>query len=95
MALAAASELAKNFGEWHEKAMREPVVVTKHGRESAVLLSAETFHALIDNYREVVAVEDLDAAVASGIEHSKIPEQYRWNSDEENVPDERRGAALR
>ncbi|MEA2824672.1 MAG: hypothetical protein QOF03_1154, partial [Alphaproteobacteria bacterium] len=33
MSQAAATEVAKNFGEWHERAMREPVVITKHGRE--------------------------------------------------------------
>lgn len=89
-----ASDLAKNFGEWHEKAMREPVVITKHGRESAVLISAETFRMLVEGYREVVSAEDLEAAVAASIERSEIPEQYRWNSDEAEVPDSRRGVAL-
>ena len=89
----AATDVAKNFGEWHEKAMQEPVVITKHGRESAVLLSAESFHKLIDGYREVVPVADLEAAVAASIEDSEIPEAYRWNSDDDDdVSDERRGS---
>ena len=50
---AAATEVAKNFGEWHEKAMREPVIITKHGRESAVLMSAEAFHKLLIGRREL------------------------------------------
>lgn len=93
MACVAASDLAKNFGEWHEKAMREPVVITKHGRESAVLLAADTFNMLLAGYREVVPVEDLDAAVVDSIEQSEIPEQYRWDSDETDVSDSRRGMA--
>lgn len=91
MVQVSASDLAKNFGEWHEKAMREPVVVTKHGRESAVLISADTFRMLVGGYREVVVAEDLEAAVAASVERSEIPEQYRWNSDEDDVPDSRRG----
>lgn len=92
MSQVAATDLAKNFGEWHEKAMREPVVITKHGRESAVLMSAETFHKLMDGYREVVPTADLDAALATAVVNSEIPEEYRWDSSEEHVSDERRGA---
>jgi antitoxin StbD len=84
--------VAKNFGEWHEKAMREPVMITKHGRESAVLISAETFHKLLDGYREVVPTTDLDTALATAIVNSDIPEEYRWESTEDDVSDERRGA---
>jgi prevent-host-death family protein len=91
MSQAAATEVAKNFGEWHERAMREPVVITKHGRESAVLISAETFHKLLDGYREVVPVADLEASVADAIINSEIPEEYRWNSTDDDVPDARRG----
>jgi antitoxin StbD len=95
MSQAAATEVAKNFGEWHEKAMREPVVITKHGRESAVLISAETYHKLLDGYREVVPVVDLETAVANSITNSEIPEEYRWESTDDDVPDERRGMGRR
>jgi antitoxin StbD len=94
MSHTAATEVAKNFGEWHERAMREPVVITKHGRESAVLMSAEAFHKLLDGYREVVPVADLEAAVAESIVNSEIPEEYRWDSDDD-VPDQRRGVGIR
>jgi PHD/YefM family antitoxin component YafN of YafNO toxin-antitoxin module len=38
MTCAAASEVAGDFDKWHDKAMHEPVVITSHGQESAVLL---------------------------------------------------------
>jgi prevent-host-death family protein len=91
MSQAAATEVAKNFGEWHERAMREPVVITKHGRESAVLMSAETFHKLLDGHKEVVPGAELDAAVADAITDGEIPEGHRWDSTDEDVSDERRG----
>jgi hypothetical protein len=40
----AASDVQKNFGVWHDRALKEPVQVTKYGRETVYLVSAETFH---------------------------------------------------
>ena len=91
MTRAAISEVASDFDKWHDKAMHEPVVITSHGQESAVLLSAETFRRLVEGYREIVPVAELDAAVADSIVNSEIPEEYRWDSSEEDVSDERRG----
>jgi hypothetical protein len=48
----------------------------------------------VEGYREVVPVAELDAAVAEAIVNSEIPEEYRWDSSEENVSDERRGMGL-
>jgi prevent-host-death family protein len=91
MARAAATDLAKNFGEWHEKAMREPIVITKHGRESAVLLSAETFQKLVDGYREVIPTADMTEALAGAVMNSEIPKEYRWEVTDEDVSDDLRG----
>ena len=88
----AATDVAKNFGEWHEKAMQEPVVITKHGREKRGADVRGGIHKLIDGYREVVPVAELEAAVADAIEESEIPEAYRWESTDDDVSDERRGS---
>ena len=55
---APASEVQKNFGAFHDRAMREPVRVTKYGRETVYIVSAETFHALKQSQREAVAATD-------------------------------------
>jgi len=34
------------FGRYRELAMRKPVAITTHGRESLILLSAEEYHRL-------------------------------------------------
>jgi antitoxin StbD len=91
MSRAAVGEVAGDFNKWHDKAMHEPVAITSHGQESVVLLSAETFRRLVEGYREIVPVEELEAAVSDAIVNSEIPEQHRWDSSEENVSDERRG----
>ena len=39
-------ELQKHFGPIREKALRDPVIVTHHGRESLVVMSVEEFRRL-------------------------------------------------
>ena len=40
------AQLIKQFGRYHDAALREPVTVTKHGRDSVVMLSAEEYNRL-------------------------------------------------
>jgi len=40
------AELQKHFGLYRERALREPVSITHHGRESLVILSADEFRRL-------------------------------------------------
>lgn len=49
-----AAELQKQFGRYREAAIREPVSVTHHGRESLVILSA-------DEYKRLKALDDRKA----------------------------------
>ncbi|MGO4831116.1 hypothetical protein AB4144_02285 [Rhizobiaceae sp. 2RAB30] len=39
-----ASDVQKNFGTYHDRAMSEPVRVTKYGRETVFNGTAKTFH---------------------------------------------------
>ena len=41
-----AAEVQKQFGAYSERAQREPVTITKHGRDSLVLISAEDYERL-------------------------------------------------
>jgi prevent-host-death family protein len=45
-----AGELQKQFGTYSEAAQREPVTITKHGRDSLVLVSSETFEKMSQVY---------------------------------------------
>ena len=68
MVRVAAADVAKYFGEWHDKALNEPVIVTKYGRESVVVLSVDTFRQLTSHYREVVDTAEMDEIVAESVE---------------------------
>jgi hypothetical protein len=79
VAKASASEVQKNFGYWHDKALKEPVQVTKHGRETTYLISAETFNELWASYRRAVRVEDLSDAEVAMIVRAEIDPADRYD----------------
>ncbi len=56
------AELIKNFGEVADKALKEPVTVTKNGRDRFVLVAAEEFERLKRRDRRVVRIEDFTDA---------------------------------
>jgi prevent-host-death family protein len=72
-----ASEFQKRIGEFSDIARRESVVVTKHGRPSVVLLSAEDYlrlRAIERRATKVVKVADLpqstiDAMMDADLSH--------------------------
>lgn len=75
---ASASEVQKNFGAFHDRALAEPVRVTKYGRETVYIVSAETYHALKQAQREAVASADLSEAEMALIAGAEIPAAHRW-----------------
>jgi prevent-host-death family protein len=80
---APASEVQKNFGAYHDRAMREPVRVTKYGRETVYIVSAETFHALKQGHRDAVASADLNDQEAALIAAAKIPAEHRYSLNDD------------
>jgi len=46
MSIVTASEYSKKVGFFQSMAQREPVVITSHGREETVLISAEEYRRL-------------------------------------------------
>jgi antitoxin StbD len=80
---APASEVQKNFGAFHDRAMREPVRVTKYGRETVYIVSAETFHALKQSQREAIAAAELTDEEAALIAAAEIPAEHRYSQDDD------------
>lgn len=68
MVTVSSAEFQKNFGRYRDAALREPVSVTSHGRESFVVLSVEEFRRLkaLDTrraYHPAELPDDLRAAL--------------------------------
>lgn len=76
---APATEVQKNFGAFHDRAMREPVRVTKYGRETVYIVSADTFHALKQGQRHALASSELTDREAALIKAAEIPAEYRYS----------------
>lgn len=72
------SDVQKNFGAYHDHALTEPVKVTKYGRETVYIVSAQTFHALKQAQREAIAATDLNDHEIALIEAAEIPEKHRY-----------------
>ena len=54
-----ASEYSTKVGQFQSIAQREPVVITSHGREETVLISAEEYRRLTRRRRRPYRIEDL------------------------------------
>ena len=76
---AAATEVQKNFGAFHDRALAEPVRVTKYGRETVYIVSAETFHVLKQGQRQAIAASELTAAEIALVEAAEIPAEHRYS----------------
>ncbi len=55
------ADFVRGFGTWVDQAMSAPVMVTKHGRDRLVILSAEEYGRLTRKSRRVVRTRDLSA----------------------------------
>ena len=69
-----AAELQRQFGSYSEKAQREAVTITKHGRDSLVMISAEAYERLKSfDTRESYSVFDLPDDIAEAILNAELP----------------------
>ena len=76
---APASEVQKAFGAFHDRAMTEPVRVTKYGRETVYIVSARTFHEMKQGWREALAAADLSDREAALLAAAEIPPEHRYS----------------
>lgn len=79
---ASASDVQKNFGAYHDRALTEPVRVTKYGRETVYIVSAKTFHALKQAQRDAIYSAELTDAEMALISSAEILAEERYDLDE-------------
>lgn len=80
------AEVAKRFGLYGEIAQREPVVITNHGRDSLVLLSAAEFTRLKSlDTRRVYRPADLPPDLREALETAEAP---AWTARYDHEVDE-------
>ena len=67
------TEFQKKVGLYQDLALREPLTVTRNGRDKIVVLSAEEYGRLKRRDREVLRAEDLSAEDLEAIAAAKPP----------------------
>jgi prevent-host-death family protein len=73
-----ASEFQTAFGALSDKARHEPVVITKHGRDSLVVMSAEEWERLRRRDRRVVLTTELSDEWVEAVRSAKVPDEYAY-----------------
>ncbi len=71
MATATATQVQKGFGAYIDKALREPVTITRHNRETVVMLSAETYKQMQAVLAKALYAHEVPDEVARLIEDAE------------------------
>jgi prevent-host-death family protein len=70
-----AADLQRQFGRYRDLALKEPVSVTHHGRESLVMLSADEYRRLKSyDQRQALYAWELPDDVIEALDKVEIPE---------------------
>jgi prevent-host-death family protein len=72
MTQVSAAEFQRAFGTLSDKAMTQPVAITKHGRDHLVLLSAEEYARLKRRDRRVFSTSQLTAEEIAEFEKHSV-----------------------
>lgn len=78
------AEFQKGFGRYREAALKEPLVITNHGRDSLVLMAADEYRRLKRRERRVMGLEDFTDADLEAVEASAPPAEAAAFDHERN-----------
>lgn len=77
-----AADFQRNIGRYQDLALRQPVAVTRNGRESTVLISTEEYARLKRRDRQVLGLEDFTDADITALEQSSPdPDSIAFDSE--------------
>ena len=68
------AEFQKAFGRYREAALRAPVTITNHGRDSLILMGVDEYQRLKSRDRVALRVEDLTDAEFTAITEQELPQ---------------------
>ncbi len=76
------AEFQRQFGTLADKALTEPVTITRNGRDRLVLLSVEEYERLKRRDRRVVRLEDFSEEEMALIATAEVPAEYAHLDEE-------------
>ena len=69
-------DVAKNFGQYQDLALAEPVTIQKYGRDSVVLISAREYERLRKRDRLALAIEELSESEIRSISEAGMDPRH-------------------
>jgi prevent-host-death family protein len=88
-----AAEAQRNFGLYQDKALIQPVAITRNGRPRTVMISIEEYERLKRRDRQVFRTEEAPQDVVDAILNAEIPEDAKQFDHESPSPRCRRRAS--
>jgi PHD/YefM family antitoxin component YafN of YafNO toxin-antitoxin module len=76
------AEFLKSYGTLADKALSEPVTITRNGRDRLVLLSIEEYERLKRRDRRVYAVEEMTPEQVAALQKAEVPAEFAYLDDE-------------
>ena len=70
------AEFLKNYGTLADKALSEPVTITRNGRDRLVIISVEEYGRLKRRDRRAYPIEDMTPEQLAALEQAEIPAEY-------------------
>lgn len=74
MDIVTSADFQRHVGRYQDRALVEPILVTRNGRERLVLLSAEEYRRLKKRDREVLMAADFTDADVEALRRAEPPE---------------------
>ncbi len=71
------AEFQRNFGVYQDKALTEPVAITRNGRQRLVMVSVDEYRRLKRRAREVLPIEALSDADLDAIARTDMAERHK------------------
>ena len=72
------SQFQQSFGSLGAKAHHEPVIISKHGRPSLVVMAVEEWERLKRRDRKVHLTSELPDEWIKVVENTKVPDEYAY-----------------
>lgn len=76
------AEFQRAFGRYREAALKAPVTITNHGRDSLVLMAIDEYQRLKARDRVAMRIEDLDEETFRAITEQELPADLARFDDE-------------
>ena len=70
------TEFGKEVGRYQDAALRQPVIVTRNGRDRTVMISAEEYLRLKRRDRQVFAAGDVPEDIVEAVRNAEIDPRH-------------------